>query len=638
MAEFVAYKTVQHKVQVYDAVTMAAMRREALKGVGSVADYTLVELYQLMLDGEFVDDPVGGDLIRSVAVTLSHGGDCDDWAVVSAAWAIAHGKDYRFKTCGDRRDSKLHVHTVIEVNPGQWIDVDPQPERMPLGHSSCDGAPVVGTGGIVKTPITSTKHFEELAPVSVRDMFKRLFMERYKASIWPDAQQLQQDPYAASAAQNQLYAMSRSIQRNEWTQPGSNAPKLYEEDVKQLVPELEQWQQQAKAQAQVPDVILKSYTDVKRWLSDAQWKAWAFHIANYDKRRALDPQLKAGTAHLSRNSVLQFLQAVVGLGLGSPLVNPADLLKVTTLEEVNLRMAAAYMQDMPWSVVDARTGITHYPVLAYAKRMSLKPDASQKQARALAAASIAMQANSFGVVLDDWVQYHADNPSASPLDLSHKETAVAGSGKSFFEQVKKFAQHPLKVLREVQRDAGGFIRETAQSILDTEKNIPWLSTFVLKPLGFHLQASLLKQIGLMVENESISAFDETEFIDDVATTLTAAGQVLIIAAPMLPPPYNVLAAALGALSIAAGNVIAHVNSKDRVKQAQAQTQAQLDKQYQVDSKPGPMLKGFKETTPGQAMGLVKVQGVLSWFLVYWRNGEWTPQAYWVEKNRQWVNV
>lgn len=237
-------------------------------------------------------------------------------------------------------------------------------------------------------------------------------------------------------------------------------------------------------------------------------------------------------------------------GIQHTVADHPDIFEAKTLEDVNLVMAAELAAKMPIAAIRDT-----------AVRLGANPAASEQNLRAVCMVWYAEWANSHGLLLDDWIEHYKNNPDAKPSDLTGRALTgqvtqqVTGSqGES--HGLKLLLRHPLKWLRRVfVTEPGKALQRLGQNILNADKNAPWLSQFFLKPLGFHAQATLLRETGRALVDGSISTFDEGALIESTAGTLTAAGQALLVAAPLLPPPWNVAAAALGALSVAAGNMI-----------------------------------------------------------------------------------
>lgn len=254
-----------------------------------------------------------------------------------------------------------------------------------------------------------------------------------------------------------------------------------------------------------------------------------------------------------------------------------DIFESRTLEDVNFSMAGELAADMP---IDA--------VRASAIRLGANPAADETKLRTVFALYVAEWANAYGFVLDDWIEFHKLNPDADPRDfvgMGIDGATVTGSAGGLFgalekigEGARKFVRHPLKVLRRIfVTEIGKGLQRFAQNILNADKSAPWLSQFFLKPLGFHLQMTAVKQLGAAMVDGSISTFNEQAFTSSASDTFTAAGQALLVAAPFLPPPWNAAAAAVGALSVGVGRLINQVQvAAERQRQADAEAKRQSE--------------------------------------------------------------
>lgn len=68
------------------------------------------------------------DTVHPVSITLTMGGDCDQWAVVLLAALAALGYEAQLCTMGDRRDPYQHVAVRVR-HAGHWIWLDPKGDQ-----------------------------------------------------------------------------------------------------------------------------------------------------------------------------------------------------------------------------------------------------------------------------------------------------------------------------------------------------------------------------------------------------------------------------------------------------------------------------------------------------------------------------
>jgi len=276
------------------------------------------------------------------------------------------------------------------------------------------------------------------------------------------------------------------------------------------------------------------------------------------------------------NANASVIQAKTGVYVGTA-ADFKEFTEARSLEEVNEAMAAEVVADMisPGDGQQQR----EQAVIHAAIQLGAVPTIGVRDAAAVLAAGITLWANAWGIVLDDWIAYYKAHPNAKPEDFINTY-AVAGSGKDLLAAlgggIDKLARHPLKALRRIfVTEVGKAIRAVGRNILDAEANAPWLAAFFTKPLGFHLQAVALEQIGNVLVDGSISTFNEQAFTRATGETLSAAGRALLAASPFLPPPYNVAAAALGALSVACGGLITNtLDAKEQQRANDAKARAQ----------------------------------------------------------------
>lgn len=122
----VHYKSHEHKARVYVAETLPAIFRAAFEPsvesqnalerwmkqniTGSHKSLQLVQLHDAARAGKYVAENLPQDEIRTIAQTLTMGGDCEDWAVVLIAACRELGISAKVATSGDANDNFLHVY------------------------------------------------------------------------------------------------------------------------------------------------------------------------------------------------------------------------------------------------------------------------------------------------------------------------------------------------------------------------------------------------------------------------------------------------------------------------------------------------------------------------------------------------
>jgi hypothetical protein len=75
---------------------------------------------------------------QAVAVTITQGGDCDQWATVLLAATKLFGYRARLVTFGDRNDRFQHVAVAV-AQGGKWYNLDPKGDPAGLDFNRIDG-------------------------------------------------------------------------------------------------------------------------------------------------------------------------------------------------------------------------------------------------------------------------------------------------------------------------------------------------------------------------------------------------------------------------------------------------------------------------------------------------------------------
>jgi hypothetical protein len=166
-------------------------------------------------------------------------------------------------------------------------------------------------------------------------------------------------------------------------------------------------------------------------------------------------------------------------------------------------------------------------------------------------------------------------------DQIEAERAKAGAaGSGFFDKfsngLKKLVTHPGDWLQRVfVTEPGKAIQWAGRQLLS--EAIPNWARWILDPLGLAKQfGTFLREIGAAMVAGSISAFEEQEFMKANARHWRQVGVALMTAAPFLPPPWNVVALAVGAVFSAAGEAILRMYAMAEVKREREQTAKELE--------------------------------------------------------------
>lgn len=96
--------------------------------VARFAGMTPPDFFNLVKKIPYNRDPTATEFLQRPYYTFAGnrpGGDCDDKAIVSGAYAICNGMPFRFVAMGRYKDKPLHhVATDMFMN-GKWVHFDP---------------------------------------------------------------------------------------------------------------------------------------------------------------------------------------------------------------------------------------------------------------------------------------------------------------------------------------------------------------------------------------------------------------------------------------------------------------------------------------------------------------------------------
>lgn len=176
-------------------------------------------------------------------------------------------------------------------------------------------------------------------------------------------------------------------------------------------------------------------------------------------------------------------------------------------------------------------------------------EGSEDARRAGIADYLIVLANAQGVTLRSGLEKLGFAPPQQDSDLGS-----AGIFSDITDKLQAAGKKASEIARAVQTGVGVALQQVGRAVIKLEQRAPWFGTFISRPLGFHLQATALEQLGNAVRDGSISAFDEKILSRATADTLTAAGQAFLIAGAV-PSPYSALFIAIGTVSVAAGKAL-----------------------------------------------------------------------------------
>lgn len=224
-----------------------------------------------------------------------------------------------------------------------------------------------------------------------------------------------------------------------------------------------------------------------------------------------------------------------------------------SLAEANHVYAAELMSDAPLDLVRrlaADTGVVQN-----------QPELQMRAGVAIVLAAVATKADQL-----------------IPQAIEQERARAGAAGSSFFEKfndgLKKLVTHPGDWLQRVfVTEPGKAIQWAGRQLLSDA--IPNWARWIIDPLGLAKQfGTFLREIGAAMVEGSISAFEEQEFMKANARHWQQVGLALATAAPFLPPPWNVVAAAAAAVFTAAGTAILRMYAQaDLHRQQEAQAAA-----------------------------------------------------------------
>lgn len=420
--------------------------------------------------------------------------------------------------------------------------------------------------------ITSAAQLDAQAPgFPVRAQF----LARYKAQQLA-AQIANRNEFAESAAHLQLVGIENALKYGRATIPLA--------DVLRLVPELSAWRE-SSAPAGLGVQLIRSWGDADALLTKQQRDAWRALLYQRGQFDQLDAELREGRGNVTRDQVLALLgtQAGLHLGLGGQVTR--ESLVPRTLAESNEIWASEALAAIP--AADAQK---------IAPAFGVRQGLSDHDTKGAIQAKLSLMATAFGVPVGELLS--PDSQLARELAAGNVAGVVlagsAGESGNFFAKLgrgfSRLVRDPLGWARRVfVTEPGKGIRQLGRAILNARRDVPMLGKFFLDPFGFTAQAVLLEQVGEAMVDGSISTFDERKFGMAAGETFAAAGEALLVAAAFIPQPFGLAAAALGALSKAAGELI-----KNEIARAHQKTQEARAKQQQAqDAKAAERMRGAR---------------------------------------------
>jgi len=606
----VVYNSLAEKLRLFVSCTIPLIFKYATAGAEhrhnwAVRSIRPDQVHETARAGRYVGEDGNWDLVQDLDTTERDGGDCEDWA----AWLLCEnwrrGVQARLVTSGDSADPFRHVY--VEVFDGVWRASNPKgsQEGMPYGvapehevkrrWSLVDGRVIelidVAGAGADATAVAQSQldAITTIAPNTPAVMGWRewravpLFIRK---AFW---KAVEQGPVGGGAGERQRQLESEFIGNVTRSELLSKVP----------------WAAPPNRAGEYP---VRNYSDLFRGLTAPQqslfWGALRSHVsaAEPDKVRAA---LKAGTYGETRESMLRLVR-MAALGGGSDgwvegqvrkwrmNLQPLPLDQVATLGQLNLQLASQWAAEM---IAPGEFQAQTVPVVRQiAISIGGNPNADNEKLAAVAAAWVSQLFTAQNVAMDDAVVAQSNlDAAASQTTRVAAANSLIGSAVNLVsgsagigDSLKRLVRHPLKWVRNVVGEVGKGTQQLAQNILDADKNVPWLAQFLTKPLGIHFAARLVNEIGAVLAEYSVSAFDETQLARDAAMTLVASGQAAATAAPFCGP-WALPVAAIAAASIAAGTYIngeidrkQEAREKAEAKKAGAPDPGQVSITYMVD--------------------------------------------------------
>jgi len=99
---------------------------EKLSGAPSAADAQVLALEKWLCSLPYRREP--GEVLRSPLLTAQHGGDCDDFVVLTIAAATALGLPAKAEVIADEGGNGFHIRALIglpPLRPTYWVIIDP---------------------------------------------------------------------------------------------------------------------------------------------------------------------------------------------------------------------------------------------------------------------------------------------------------------------------------------------------------------------------------------------------------------------------------------------------------------------------------------------------------------------------------
>jgi hypothetical protein len=510
----VLYGSRADKQQIYVSHTIPLMWAESDRAVLPALPRDARAIHDWARAGKYTPENIPGDEVRTAQEILEGGGDCDDWASLLLAAYSRAGYDVRLVTAGDDGDNFEHVYVEVFTG-GQWVPSDPKgsqrghafgvesvfPVRRVFDRYSevFGGNFARGSRGDVQSALGTVNKFDAFAPRT---------MDSPGGLAHEAAHTVQGSGY------NQIDEGVKAFVRTQYI--GGTLTYGYRPDNSRAQIS---GTQKAAINARVAEgVPFNVSRDVWKLINSpvplnvpAIAQEWA------QEGRALTPE---ETAYL--NQIAPLVQQRLAL-LAQPISDDKFV-------------AAFVAAELP-------------AAQAIAISNAIGVEGTDGERRAAIADYLIVLAGAYGTTLRAGL-----TQIGIPVPTQDSDLGSAGFFSQITDKIQGAGIKAQDLARQVQTGVGVALQQIGRAVIKLEQKAPWFGTFISRPLGFHLQATALEQLGNAVRDGSITTFDEKILMRATADTLTAAGQAFLIAGAV-PSPYSALFIAIGTVSIAAGKFI-----------------------------------------------------------------------------------
>lgn len=238
-------------------------------------------------------------------------------------------------------------------------------------------------------------------------------------------------------------------------------------------------------------------------------------------------------------------------------------------------------------------------VACYALGMKLGPDEVQQLCGDMGVIPDLPLKEKIIALADSWATYATETNVSLMMEIardaerkglaSHKslraleEAAVTYGAGGFFQDlwngIKRIAGHVVKWFNAIGREIGRFLQVLGREVKRWAR-IPIIGDLFIVATGIEFVfGTVLPNVGKMLQTGKSSAFVMEEIGFGIARLLDRAGRALAMVTPFLPPPFNLAAAAIAAVSIVAGGLISNLMTLEERREAHDTYYADRQKEY-----------------------------------------------------------